>query len=115
MVEGISVPDKNVVNTIHTYLPEVADKQNPLLNGSLFCSRRIVEKGTLRLGLTLPHCVTYMDEGVIAHTRGGKVFACEVGDPIPELVMMSCDEAELLAVKLVSYRECSVASISGGR
>ena len=33
----------------------------------------------------------------------GKGFSCEVGYPITEIVMTSCDEAALFAVQCVAY------------
>ena len=59
-------------------------------------------KVPLRLVLALPHGANCMDEGVFTHVLGGKGFSCEVGYPITEIVMTSCDEAALFAVQCVA-------------
>ena len=73
--EGASVHDTHAVNTARPFLPEVADHQIYFmiirLTGSDFISRKVPH----RLGLSLPHSATWMNEGVVAHMRGGKGFA----------------------------------------
>ena len=113
--EGISVHGVYVVNTVQPYLSEVAVQQIFLLLGILFYSRCIVGKGALRLGLALPHDMTWMDEGIVAHYRGGKVFACGVSYPIADIVMVISYKAALIAVQRVEYIECGVVSIAVGR
>ena len=65
--------------------------------------------------LTLLHGLTWMDNGAIAHTRGGKYFAYEVGNPITELVMTSRDEANLLTIQGVIDGKSCIASVAVGR
>ena len=69
--EGISVHDTYVVNTDHTYLPDVADQQISLLLWYLFNRGRIVMKGPCRLVLSLTHFMTSMDEMIVVHKWGG--------------------------------------------
>ena len=67
------------------------------------------------LGLYFLHGATWMDEWVVAHVQGGKLFACESDDPIIELVMTSRDEAALLVTQGVTYIEFRIASVTVGR
>ena len=45
------------------------------------------------LGLSLLHSIALMGKGVVAHVRGGEVFACKASNTIMELVVMSHDES----------------------
>ena len=65
--------------------------------------------------LSPPHGVTWMDEGVAAHMRGGKGFSYNVGDPIMYIVMISLYEDALLAIQIMTDVECCIASITVGR
>ena len=65
-----------------------------------------------RLGLSLPHNMTWMDERLVVHIRGGEGFACEVSNPITELVVTSCDEAALVTTKGMKDRKFSVTEIA---
>ena len=53
-----------------------------------------------------------MEEGVLAHIRGGKGFSCEVGDPIKELVIMSRDEASLLSFQCMADLEGIISAVT---
>ena len=44
-----------------------------------------------------------MEEGVLAHIRGGKGFSCEVGDPITDTVMEIRDEDVLITIQCMAY------------
>ena len=59
--------------------------------------------------------MSWMDEGVVVHMRGEKLFAFIIGNLITEIVMMSHDEAALLAVQCVAYGEYGVATVAVGR
>ena len=102
--EGASVHENHVANNSCPYLPEVADHQISLLIGRLPGSYLIYGKGPHSLGLSLLHVVTWMNEGVVAHLRGGKGFSCKVRNPIIELVLTSNDETTLLAFQHVIDR-----------
>ena len=65
--------------------------------------------------LSPPHGVTWMDEGVAAHMRGGKGFSYNFGDPIMYIVMISLYEDALLAIQIMTDVECCIASITVGR
>ena len=67
------------------------------------------------LGLSLLHCKICMDEGVVAHVRGGEGFYCEVSEPIAELVVTSRYEAVLLKVQGITDGSFGVATILVGR
>ena len=105
------------MNTVCPSLAEVADHNISLLIGCLIYHRQIAKKLPPSLGLSLPHCMTWMNKGVVAHIRWGTGFAYEVGYPITKLVVTSRDKADLLAIQCMAYRECGVVTISvgGGR
>ena len=81
--EGVTVHDTHVLNTFRPSLLEVVDQQVSLLIQILQSHRWIVEKLSLRVGLSLPHCMTWMYEGVVPHVQGGEGFDFKVGYPIP--------------------------------
>ena len=49
------------------------------------------------------------------NVRGGKGFACKFGYLITEFVMVSRDEAALLAFQCVAYGEGGIVAIAVGR
>ena len=51
------------------------------------------------MGIYLPHGATWVDEGVVAHVRGGKRLYGQVNDPVTEIVVASHEEAALLMVQ----------------
>ena len=62
------------------------------------------------MGLSLLHCMTLMDKGVVAHVQVGEGFTCEVSNPITELGVTSRDETALLTIQGVTYRKFGVSS-----
>ena len=50
-----------------------------------------------------------MDEGFATQVLGGKLFPCNVGETIRELVMTSCDEAILITMQGMANGECNAA------
>ena len=73
--EGVRVHDTHVVNTIRPSLSEVTGQKISLILQRLVFHRQIVVKLPISMVLYLPHCATWMDEGVVVHVRGGKMFA----------------------------------------
>ena len=53
-----------------------------------------------------------MDEGVVAHMQGGESFACQVSDPITEIIVAIRDEDALLTIQGVTHENFGVASIT---
>ena len=67
VVEGFSVHNKHVVNNVYPSLPDIVDQKISLLLWCLFIRSRIVEKGPCRMGIYLPHCMTWIDEDFVPH------------------------------------------------
>ena len=98
MREGIGVYDTHVVNNIRPSLSDVTDEKVYLLL-RVFCSLWwIVSREFHRMGLSLLHGLTLMDEGVDANVCVGEVFDLDVRDSIKELVVTIHDEAALLTI-----------------
>ena len=67
------------------------------------------------MGLSLLHFMTYMDEVVFMHLQEVKGFACDVSNPIMELVSTSCYEADLLSVQCREYVEGVISAVTVGK
>ena len=67
VVESVCVHDTHVMNNVRPYMSEVAYQQVSLLLQVLQRHGWIVVKELCRLGLYLPHCTTWMDEGILVH------------------------------------------------
>ena len=78
---GVSVNNTHVVNTVGIVLPEVTDQEVSLLFRGLWRRRSVqISKtyGPDQLSLWTLHGTTCEGEGVVAHVRGGEVFASQV-------------------------------------
>ena len=53
---------------------------------------------TFRMGLSTLHDMIRMNEGVIVNMRGCEGLYDEVGNTIPQLVVLICDKATLLEI-----------------
>ena len=62
------------------------------------------------MGLSILHCMTLIDKGVVVHVQVGEVFTCEVSDPITELGLTSRDVTALLTIQGVTYGIFGVSS-----
>ena len=110
----ISVHDKHVVNTVGPVGPEVPDQKVSLLFrvlwwGGLLCS---AVTGSGGLSFRPRHGATLVNEGVVAYMRGGEGPACQIRDPVTELIMTRRDEATPLAVEGVKNGKFGVAAVA---
>ena len=44
--------------------------------------------------------------------RGGEDLACQIRDPVTELIVTRCDKADPLAIKGVAYGESGIAAVT---
>ena len=101
----VSVNDKHVVNTVSTVCPEVPDQKVSLLFRVLWRGgpRCCAVTGSSGLSFLPRHGATLVNEGVVTHVRGGESPACQIRNPVMELIVTRRDEAAPLAVKGVAY------------
>ena len=62
--------------------------------------------------LLFSHGMNLMDQRVVVHMQRGGGFACEVSDPITELIVTNRDEAALLAIQGVINEKLGVAAVA---
>ena len=91
--EGVSVHGMYFVINVCPSMTDVVDHLISLLLRLMFSTRWIVQKGPHSLGFSLPYGATWIDEGVVTHVQGGRLFTCWVGNSVTYLFMKSCDEA----------------------
>ena len=72
-------------------------------------SRTVVPFNPVRLFLRPLRGATCKDEGVVAHVRGGEIFAGQVRNPVVELVVARCENADTLTFKGMAYRKVGIA------
>ena len=99
--EGVSVNDTHLVNTVSASLTEVMDDKASLLIWFIWSRWWVLGRGYHRMSLYLLHGKTLIDEGVVAHIRGGEIFSWKVRNPITELVVTSHEYAALLTIQVV--------------
>ena len=75
VIEVISVHDTHVVNTVSPSMPDITDDKVSLLIRVIRRPWWIFGRGFCRLGLYLSYGTTFIDEGVVMHVQGGKLFA----------------------------------------
>ena len=97
----ISVHDTHVVNTVSTVGPEVPDQKVSLLFQVLWWGGPRCGAITRSGGLSFRphHGATLVNEGVVAHVRGGEGPVRQIRDPVTELIMTRRDKATPLAVE----------------
>ena len=115
MGPGVSVHNTHVVNTVGTVLPDVTDQEVSCMFHVLWQWRAVQigrTYGPSRLRLRPLHGATCEDEGVVTHVRWGEGFVKQVCDPVPDLVMTLCDEANPLSIEGVKNGEFGVAAVT---
>ena len=105
MILGICVHNAHVVNTVSLILSEVRNQEVSILLRGLW-QLRVVQDGFAcgpgHLCLQPLHGATCKYEGVVTDVRGGKFFAGQVCDPIPDIVMKRRDETTPLTIEGVA-------------
>ena len=105
---GVSVHDTHGMNTVRPVIPEVTDQEVSLLFCGLWRQRAVPVCQTTspcRLSLWTLHGAPCEDKGVIAHVRGGGVFAAQVFDLVLKIIVTRHDEAAVLVVQGVADKE----------
>ena len=115
MVLDASVQNTHVVNIFGPVLPEVTDQEVSLLFHGLWQRHAVPigqTYGPSRLSLWHIHDATFEDEGVVVHVRGGEVFAGQVCNSVPDLVMTRPYEAAHLAFEGMITGEFGIAAVT---
>ena len=110
----ISAHDTHVVNTVGPVGPEVLDQKVSLLFRGLWWEgpRCGSVTGSGGLDFRPRHGATLVNVRVVTYVRGGESPACQIRDPVTELIMTRRDEATPLAVEGVVYGKFDVAAIA---
>ena len=102
---GVSIHFMHAVNTLPPLSPGVYDEEIPLQ------ILLVLLRGPFEFSLPSTHGATCVYVGVITHMHEGEGLACNVGDPITDIVVTRRDEASLLAVEGMVDGKCRTVSI----
>ena len=58
------------------------------------------------------HGATLVYEGVVAYMRGGESLACQIRDPVLELIVTRRDESTPIEIKGVAYGESGISAVA---
>ena len=115
VIEGVIIHNMHAMNNVHPSMPEFTDYNIPFLIGPLLRCQCNFGWSIYWMGLSLPHCTTWIDEGVVSHLQEGNGFPCKVGNRIMELVVIGSNEATIITILDLVYGECHIASFTVGR
>ena len=102
------------MNTVYPVGLEVPDQKVYLLFRGLWWSvpRCGAVTGSGGLGFRPRHGANLIYEGVVAYVRGSESHACQIRDPVTELIVTRRDEATPLEVEGVATGKPGVAAVT---